>query len=68
MIVDILKKEMLNLGVNQSELARRLNQPRGTVNSHFRNWETGKSQPSLKILKKWALCLGVDYKIFLNHL
>lgn len=58
---------MKELDIKQSELARILGQERGTINTHLRLWNSGKT-PSIKILKLWAIALKISYKEFLPFL
>lgn len=58
---------MLELNISQSDLARTLEQQRGTINTNLRLWGNGK-YPSIRILKKWAVALEIDYKDFFPFL
>ena len=59
----ILKEQ----NISQSELARKLNISRGSINKNLIRWENGKI-PTLKTLKKWCSALNTDYKNFLKYL
>ncbi|MGL5055049.1 MAG: hypothetical protein ACRC54_05130 [Fusobacteriaceae bacterium] len=58
---------MKELNITQAGLARILGQKRGTINTHLRLWNAGKT-PSIKILKQWADALKISYKEFLPFL
>lgn len=65
MIADNLKKLRLQAGLTQSELARKLNITRSSVNA----WEMGISTPSTQYIVELAALFSVsaDYLLGLNQ-
>ena len=58
---------MQKQNLSQSELAKKLECSRSTVNFNLKMWRGGRI-PKLETLKRWCLALGIDYKKIISEL